>query len=150
MKLKLTWPAGIIIALTAFIIFILSFVFKVTFLDEYHHHLVSEQYYKDELNYQQEIDEVNRGLALEQNIKLSKTANGLNVIFPKEFDYKNIEGTIYFQRTSNNKIDFKIPIDLTSHTYLISNEKLLEGRWNVKINWKANNTNYLYKEKLTY
>lgn len=150
MKLKLTWPVGIIIALTAFIIFILTFVFKVTFLDEYHHHLVSEQYYKDELNYQQEIDNVNRGLALEENIKLVKTATGLNIIFPEEFNFKNIEGTIDFQRLSNEKVDFNIPIELNSHTYLIPNEKLIEGRWNVKINWKVNNKSYLFKEKLTY
>lgn len=150
MKLKLTWPAGIIIALTAFIIFILSFVFKVTFLDEYNHHLVSEQYYKDELNYQQEIDKENRGLALIQNIELKKSNEGLTIIFPSEFDYNKIEGTIYFQRVSNSKIDFQLPIKLTSNEYVIPKSQLVAGRWNVKIDWQVNNTSYLFKQKLTY
>ena len=61
MKIKISWPMGIIIAMTAFVIFILSFVYKVTFLPAYDHHLVSEDYYKDELHYQQEINKENKG-----------------------------------------------------------------------------------------
>ena len=33
---------------------------------------------------------------------------------------------------------------------VISNEKLIEGRWNVKIEWTVNNNTYLFKEKIMY
>ena len=150
MKFKISWPTGIIVSITAFVIFILSFVYKVTFLPEYDHHLVSEDYYKDELNYQQEIDKQNKGISLEENISLKKVTGGLQIMFPSEFDFKSISGDIFFQRLSNNEIDFQLPIALKSHQFLISDEQLVDGRWDVKIEWEVNNTKYLFKEKIIY
>lgn len=60
MKIKISWPTAIIIAIASFVVFILSFVFKVTFLPKYDHHLVSEEYYNEELNYQEEIDKLKK------------------------------------------------------------------------------------------
>jgi hypothetical protein len=150
MKFKISWPTGIIIAIVAFVIFILSFVYKVTFLPEYDHHLVSEEYYKDELNYQQEIDKEKKGLELKENIVIQKSDEGLLIKFPSEFDASTITGTISFQRMSNDKIDFELPIELTSLDFLIKDENLVDGRWDVKIEWTVNNIDYLYKEKINY
>lgn len=150
MKFKISWPMGIIIAIASFVIFILSFVYKVTFLPEYDHHLVSEDYYMDELNYQEEIDKQTKGLDLEENVSLKKTDEGLLIIFPKEFNPKGITGKIFFKRLSNEKIDFKYKIDLESREFLIKKENLVEGRWDVNIEWTVANNTYLYKEKLMY
>ena len=150
MKFRISWPAGIIIAITSFVIFILSFVYKVTFLPEYDHHLVSEDYYKDELNYQQEIDKQNKGIELKENITLVKTSKGLSINFPSEFDYTKITGTVYFQRLSNGKIDFEFPIQLETSNFIVKDENLVAGRWDVKIVWFVNDTEYLYKEKISY
>jgi len=150
MKFKISWPTGIVLALSAFIIFILSFVFKATFLPEYNHHLVSEDYYKDEMNYQQEIDKLNKAAALQEDVTLNKVAEGLLIKFPAEFDPEKIAGTIWFQRPSNDKIDFQLPIKLTAADYLILDNNLVQGIWNVKIEWTYNSNTYLYKEKLMY
>lgn len=150
MKLKISWPTGIVLALSAFIIFILSFVFKAVFLPGYGHHLVSDDYYKDEMNYQQEIDKLNKAAALNEDVTLTKVAEGLLIKFPAEFDPEKIAGTISFQRPSNDKIDFKLPIKLTTADFLISNDNLVQGIWNVKIEWTVNSNTYLFKEKLRY
>lgn len=150
MKFKISWPTGIVLALSAFIIFILSFVFKATFLPEYDHHLVSDDYYKDEMNYQQEIDKLNKAAALNEDVNLTKVAEGLLIKFPAEFDPEKIAGTISFQRPSNEKIDFQIPIKLTTADYLILDDNLAQGIWNVKIEWTVNGNTYLFKEKLRY
>ena len=150
MKFKISWPTGIILALSAFIIFILSFVYKATFMSQYDHHLVSDDYYKDEMNYQQEINKLNKAAALKEDITLTKVQEGLLIKFPAEFDAEKITGTISFQRPSNDKIDFQLPIKLIASNYLISNENLVEGRWNAKIEWSINGTTYLFKEKLMY
>lgn len=150
MKLKISWPTGIVIALSAFIIFILSFVYKAVFVPGYDHHLVSDDYYKDEMNYQQEIDKLNKAAALNEDVTLTKVAEGLLIKFPKEFDPEKIGGTISFQRPSNEKIDFQLPIKLTTDDYLISENNLAQGIWNVKIEWTYNNNTYLFKEKFRY
>lgn len=150
MKFKISWPTGIVLALLAFVIFIMSFVYKATFMSEYDHHLVSEDYYKDELNYQQEIDKLNKSASLKEDITLTEVAEGLLIKFPAEFDPEKINGTISFQRPSNDKIDFNLPIKLTTANYLISGENLVNGIWNVKIEWTINGNTYLFKEKLRY
>ena len=150
MKFKISWPTGIVIAMSAFIIFILSFVYKATFMAQYDHQLVSEDYYKDELNYQLEIDKLNKAAELREDVTLTKVAEGLLINFPIEFDAKKITGTISFQRPSNIKIDFQFPINLTTSSYLIAKKDLVEGIWNVKIEWTANNNIYLFKDKLMY
>jgi hypothetical protein len=150
MKIKFTWPMGIIIALVSFIIFILSFVYKAHFVNKYNHHLVSEDYYKDELNYQKEIDQQNKGIALKENVSIKKTIDGLLFAFPEEFEPSSISGTIYFQRLSNDKIDFQLPIKLETNQYLIKNETLVQGRWDVKIEWNVDENKYLFKEKIMY
>lgn len=150
MKFKISWPTGIVLALLAFIIFIMSFVFKATFLPQYDHHLVSDDYYKDEMNYQQEIDKLNKAAALTEDVTIAKVAEGVLIKFPAEFDPEKIAGTISFQRPSNDKIDFKLPIKLTTADYLILDDNLVQGRWNVKIEWTVNSNTYLFKEKLMY
>tara|TARA_R110001583_G_scaffold125274_1_gene276793 strand:- start:5413 stop:5865 length:453 start_codon:yes stop_codon:yes gene_type:complete len=150
MKFKISWPTGIIIAISAFVIFILSFVYKVTFLPRYDHHLVSENYYKDELNYQEEINKLNRASELKQNITFKKTTSGLLVIFPSEFEASEIKGIISFVRLSNSEKDFQFPINLKTNEHLIKDENLVEGRWNVRIEWTVNKNTYLLKEKIMY
>lgn len=55
MKIKFNWGTGIVIAMVLFMTFILTFVYK-SLTPQYTHDLVSEDYYKDELLYQKEID----------------------------------------------------------------------------------------------
>ena len=150
MKFKISWPTGIIIAIASFVIFILSFVYKVTFLPEYDHHLVSDDYYMEELNYQQEIDKQNKGIDLKENVTIKKVDKGLLISFPSEFDYSKISGTIDFLRLSNDKIDFSMPIKLTANELLIGDENLVDGRWDVKVEWTVNDNTYLLKEKINY
>ncbi|WP_456377715.1 FixH family protein [Lutibacter sp.] len=151
MKFKISWPAGIILAIAAFVIFILSFVYKAVFVPKYSHKLVSEDYYKDGMNYQKEtIDKLNNAVELKQNITYKKVTEGLLFKFPSEFEASQITGTISFQRLSNKKIDFQYPLELETLEYLILDNKLVEGRWNVRIDWSVNNKSYLFKEKIMY
>ena len=150
MKIKLSWPTGIILALGAFIIFILSFVYKATFMPEYDHELVSDEYYNDELKYQEEIDKLKRAAGLEENVSIKKVATGLLMTFPSEFDFKQIKGSISFKRLSNQNIDFSFPIALNSNQFLLKDDKLVDGRWDIKIEWQVDGKTYLFKEKIIY
>ena len=148
--MKINWGTGLAIAMGAFMIFILSFVYK-TFTDRsYDHHLVSEEYYNDEINYQQEIDALANAKKLNEPIQLENTEKGVLITFPSDVATKKVTGTIDFQRASDVKLDLNLPISLTSNKFLIPEEKLAKGLYNVKIDWKVDTTKYLYKEKYTY
>ena len=150
MKIKFNWGTGIFIAIVLFMAFILSFLYKAIAIDKYKHELISEDYYKDELLYQKNIDKVTNGLNLDQNVRLTNSKKGITILFPETFDYQKIEGNIIFQRLSNKKLDFTKKIVLKSHQVTIPDSMLVKGKWLIKIDWKYNNEEYLWKESWFY
>ena len=150
MKIKINWGTGIVIAIVLFITFILSFVYKTLFMEEYEHHLVSEDYYKDELHYQEEIDKLNNAKYLTENLILSNTEQGIIIQFPKDKDFNKIEGKVNFLRRSNDKLDFEKKIDLSSHSMLIEDSILVKGKWEIRVDWQYNDEEYLLKESWFY
>jgi len=150
MKIKINWGTGIVIAIVLFMSFILSFVYKTIFMDEYEHHLVSEDYYEDELHYQKEIDKMNNANYLLENVSLTNTGKGIIIHFPEDKDFNKIEGKINFLRRSNEKLDFERDIDLTSNSMLIEDRMLVPGKWEIKVDWKYDGEEYLLKESWFY
>ena len=150
MKIKINWGTGIVIAIVLFMIFILSFVYKTIAIDKYEHHLVSEDYYKDELYYQKEIDKLNNASKLAENITISNSEKGITISFPQDKDFNKINGTIYFMRRSNIKLDFEKEIKLSDHFIIIPDSLLVSGKWIIKIDWQYNDEEYLLKESWFY
>ncbi len=150
MKIRLNWPTGIVLAMISFMIFILSFVYKSIAVDQYQHELVSEDYYRDELHYQEEINKLNNSKTLEEDIQLSNVEKGIIVKFPEEIAANEISGLIHFQRLSNMKLDFSEEILLEGHEQLIPEEKLVSGKWSIRIEWNHGKEAYLYKTSWFY
>ncbi len=148
--MKINWGTAIFIAVICFIGFIMYFVVRMSTNDKYDHDLVTEEYYQEELKYQEEIDKEKNAKTLEANITWGKTKEGIIIKFPKNLDKKNIEGTVFLYRPSNKQLDFETPISLSNHHLLIPDNRLLDGRWNIKIDWKYNNNSYLFKEEINY
>ena len=150
MKIKINWGTAIVIAIALFMAFILSFVYKVTFIDKYDHHLVSEDYYKDELLYQQEIDKLENAASLTQNVSLLKTSKGLIISFPDEFVNDSITGYVYLQRLSDIKLDINEELKVIDNVHLITSDKLVNGKYAVKVEWKCKGEEYQLKDNYIY
>ncbi|MDX5584597.1 MAG: FixH family protein [Aureibaculum sp.] len=150
MKIKINWGTAMVIAMVLFMAFILQFVYRSIAVDKYEHHLVSEDYYKDELYYQQEIDKMNNASKLTQNVKVDRGGEGMLVSFPDEMNFTKITGIVYFQRPSDERLDFKKEISLSDHIMLITDDKLINGKWKVKIDWKYGDDEYLFKKAIFY
>ena len=150
MKIKLNWGGAIVIVMALFMIFILQYVYRTITMDEYDHHLVSEDYYKDELFYQKEIDKIKNANELPQNLKVENTMEGLTLIFPESMEPTSISGKVYLQRPSDERIDFEKELNLTENKLVIKDERLVRGKWNVKVDWKYNKEEYMLKESIFY
>lgn len=70
--------------------------------------------------------------------------------FPRNIDYSKIEGTVFLYRPSNKKLDFKLPLKLSSSNLLIPDQRLLAGRWNTIVQWSYKGEDYLYKNEIVY
>lgn len=148
--MKFNWGTGVVLAFVAFITFIMYFIITMNVNEKYNHDLVTEDYYKEELNYQSAIDKETNGKALKENITLKKTDEGLVLIFPNEFKAEDITGKVFLYRPSNKHLDFETSISLSSHNLLIPDKRLLDGRWNIYIDWQYNKKAYLFKEEIVY
>ena len=148
--MKVNWGTAIVIAFVGFIGFIMYFVVNMATNDKYDHDLVVEDYYQQELKFQSNIDKEENSKNLKTDITWKKTKDGILVEFPNELDIKQIEGSVFLYRPSNKTLDFEIPISLSNHNLLIPDNKLLDGRWNINIDWTYNNEAYLYKKAINY
>jgi len=148
--MKINWGTSIVIAFVLFISFIMYFVINMNVNEKYDHDLVTEDYYEEELLHQNEIDKVDNVKELTENVKWKKTDDGILISFPKNLDYKNITGKVFLYRPSNKKLDFEINISLSDYYLLIPKNRLLDGRWNIKVDWEYDGKSYLYKEHIVY
>ncbi|TXE17042.1 FixH family protein [Psychroserpens burtonensis] len=148
--MKFNWGTGIILAFIAFISFIMYFVIHMNMNDKYDTSLVTENYYKAELEFQDEINKENNAKALTTNISWIRTDKGLEISFPKSLDTNKITGKVFLYRPSNKQVDFETTISLSNHNLLIPDNRLLDGRWNIKVDWQYKGKSYLYKKEIIY
>ena len=148
--MKISWGTGIVLAFIGFISFIMYFIITMNIDDKYSHDLVSEDYYAEELTYQNDIDKLKNTKTLSENISYKKTSEGLMIEFPKNIDFKDISGKVFLYRPSNKQLDFDTTISLSKPYLLIPDNRLVDGRWNIKIDWQYKGKQYLFKESINY
>lgn len=148
--MKLNWGTGIVLAFIGFIAFILYFVINMITNEKFNHDLVTEDYYKAELEYQNDIDKETNSKSLSKNITYKKTDEGLVVYFPEDLQPEKIEGKLFLYRPSNKQLDFETTLSLSKSHLLIPDNRLVDGRWNIKIDWQYNGKSYLFKKDLIY
>ncbi|MGA8852595.1 MAG: FixH family protein [Christiangramia sp.] len=149
--MKINWGTGLVIGMLAFISFIMYFVVTMMTSKDFDHDMVVEDYYKEELHYQQDIDAEKNALALEDKVKYSRNGNSLFLTFPSDIKLSGLKGNLSMYRPSNKMLDFKIPLeDLKNHKLEIPNDKLVDGRWNVIVSWNYGGKEYLYKKEIIY
>ena len=148
--MKIGWGKGIVIAIVLFISFIMYFVITMSTDNSYSHDLVTDQYYQQELDYQQEIDAEKNANQLTEKIAIDRLEKGLKISFPSLFSPSDIKGKVFLYRPSNKQLDFEIPISISKSYLLVPEQRLVDGRWNIKILWKHKNKNYLIKKEIVY
>ncbi len=148
--MKINWGTGIVIAIVAFMSFILVMVIMMSTNKKFNHDLVTPNYYQKELAYQEEIDAEKNANAMTSRIKAEHTPEGIVLTFPEEMHNTNIEGNVFLYRPSNKKLDFSLPLVLSNAQMLIPENRLLDGRWNITVSWKQNGKKYMFKDQIFY
>ena len=128
----MNWGKGIIIAMVAFVGFI---VVLATILMSKNVDLVAEDYYQKEISYEEEINAKKNANALQDQIKLAQDENFLIVSVP-EGDFREIK--LELKRPNNDKQDLEFEIEGT-RTYLIEKAKLNQGMYDAKFTFQHEN-----------
>ena len=147
--MKINWGTGIVIAIIAFMSFIMYFVISMSTDNKFSHDLVTDNYYQKELEFQDQIDATKNAKLLDEDVKIVKSEKGLQIYFPKIFE-NEMEGKVFLYRPSNKQLDFEIPISITDNYLLVPEKSLLDGRWNISVKVNHNNKEYYFSEEITY
>ena len=148
--MKINWGTGIVIAFALFMSFILYFVFKVQSDSKYDNELVVEDYYKQELAYTKQMDKEQNAQNMSVKVLISRVEEGIAIDFPKELDITKITGKVSLYRPSNQKLDFEVPISLSSPHLLIPKSNLVGGLWGISIDWNYEGKEYLKREEISF
>lgn len=149
-NMKINWGTSIVIAFALFITFILYFVFKVQSNPKYDNELVTEEYYKKELVYSKQMEKEQNANDMAVNVLVSRTAEGIAIDFPADIDITKVKGKVSLYRPSNQKLDFEVPISLSSPHLLIPKSNLASGLWDISVDWTYDGKEFLKKEKINY
>ncbi|WP_185883102.1 FixH family protein [Blattabacterium cuenoti] len=148
MKIKFNWDIGILLSLFIFIIFIVYIAF---FFPNVESQLVSDQYYEDEIKYQDIINEKKNTLELSHPIKILMNSDGIQIYFP-HYKGKKIEGFVTLFRYSSKNLDVKKYFEIfdDSEKKLFIPKKLLKiGYYKLIIRWISDkNKKYFFEKEL--
>ena len=144
--MKINWGTSIVIAFALFMTFILYFVFQVQSNSKYDNDLVVEEYYKHDAHFGEEMIRIQNANNLVKKPIITVSKLGITIVFPNDFEPKNIKGKVSLYRPSNKKLDFEVPISLSNPTLLIPVSNLVGGRWDINMEWQYFGKQYLTKE----
>jgi nitrogen fixation protein FixH len=148
--MKINWGTGIVIAFGLFITFILYFVFKVQSDSQYDNELVVEEYYKQELKFENQMTKEQNAIDMTEKISISTSEEGINITFPSDLDLTKVIGKVSLYRPSNQKLDFEVPISLSGPHLLIPKSNLVGGRWDISLDWTYDGKEFLNKKTIYF
>ncbi|MDR3273512.1 MAG: FixH family protein [Flavobacteriaceae bacterium] len=152
MKFKFTWGHGVIAALACFIIFICYMIFSVEF-SKNSFDLVTDDYYEDGLDFQQEIDaSKNVSALLEKPLISIEKGEGIKVTFPKEFTSANTQGKYVLYRPNKKELDVKKnSLDFSpENDIFIPAKVLVQGHYTMKLYWEKDKIHYQMEENVVW
>lgn len=141
----MSWGNKLLLAFVVFCSMIFYMVYR-SFKTDFD--LVENDYYKNELRYQQVIDNTTRANALSSPVSVTENNNKITVQFPAEMKNKTVSGKMWFYCATDAKKDRTIEVNPDSTgLQIIDGNTLAKTNYQVKINWSAGNQNY-YSEQL--
>ena len=137
--MKVNWGAGIAVLYMGFVVMILLLVGMSASqkID-----LVTDQYYEEELRFQDKINKTNHAKALIDPLAWEVTEQGIHINYPESFRENNLTGTIKLYCPSDNTKDRTFPIKSTNHTQQIAASDLHSGRYYLQIDWQNGKETY--------
>jgi hypothetical protein len=139
----MNWGNGILLLLLVFIGLMVTLVAICVRQDDIH--LVTEDYYAEEIKYQEHIDRVSNTQAIEGKVMqfdaLSKT---LQFKLPV-----GAKGELHLFRPSDARMDKKIQIEIKdTESNVLKLDDLASGYWKVKMTWEAEGVAYFEEKKI--
>ncbi|WP_420318564.1 FixH family protein [Ekhidna sp.] len=139
----MNWGNKIVVAFILFAAFIGYMVVRA-FQEDFD--LVAEDYYAQEINYQQKLNKLANAADKEKSVIVKQKGDEIFLTFPDA----QAEGSIHFYHPSRKMFDREFEIDLTAgKTQKIDRSQLIAGSYRVNITWQTADQDY-YQQSSIY
>lgn len=140
------WPYAVVGFLSAFFLYLIGFVIFSSF---HSMDLVTENYYEQEVEFQEQIDRIQRSREIRSSVELSHDPERktLSLTLPQDVSGQKPEGTVRFYRPSDALLDFEVALNLgPTGTQIVDAERLKPGFWRIKVTWEADGEEYYFED----
>ena len=141
------WPLGIFVT---FGLFFIGMATVVVIAATHREHLVNENYYEQELKFQDQINSVDRTQKSGATIAYDARTDELTLTLPPAHLTQKFSGVIQLYRPSAPELDREFLLEPKSDgTQTLNVSKLTAGLWVARAKWVAGGENYFLEQKIT-
>ncbi|GGF29523.1 FixH family protein [Echinicola rosea] len=140
----MNWGKGIVLFFVVFVTFVFTMVGICMKQDDIH--LVTQNYYEEEIKYQEQIEKASNAAMLDQEVMVFDVGQK-ELLVDLE---KGAKGTLWLFRPSDARLDQKISLEFDSpKQQTVSLRELKSGYWKVKLAWEVGGKAYYEEKKIT-
>lgn len=144
--MKFNWGHKILLVFIAFVAMMVTLVYKSVKTD---FDLVSTEYYKDELAFQEVIDGKNNALALTTPSNVSIDKKDLVIQLPEEMKNTILKGSIWFYCPADASFDIKMDLETDKDArQLIALSSFQPANYIVKLQWNVDGKKYYSEQSI--
>ena len=141
------WPIGIIAFFAVALAFLITFIVWAAHQRE---DLVADNYYDNEVRFQQKLDLLNRTQPLAAQVAVAYDAALQDIVITlPAAQAQNASGQIVLYRPSDERLDQHLALAVAADgTQRLAAKELARGLWKVRIQWTANGKDYFFDHAL--
>ena len=144
--MKLNWGTGIAAVLIAFVVMMGWFAMRALNNPS---PLVAEDYYKEELAYQADIDKLSNALRSGEEVIVTEGAGSLSLQFPASRSGATITGTLRLMRPSTELGDLTVDVSADSAgLFALATQDLIKGVYRMRLDWKMDGEERLTEKRI--
>jgi len=146
--MKFNWGTGIALTLISFAAFMGFMVYQAMQQD---FDLVSEDYYADELVYQEVIDQKTNALKLDDYARLKMTDKEVYLELPSDFEgkTKSFEVLMYCEQEADNDFTFEKQ-ETSENRFNVPFKTFSTGKWIAKVTLHCEGTAYYFDPHIVF
>lgn len=139
----MNWSTRIVLLYSGFVVMMLALVFGASSQD---FHLVTEDYYAEELDYQQKIYATQNAKALVSPLLIEQEMANKEIFLTFPSIHTEIVGEVSFYKPDNAKEDKTVVLKPISGKQTLSLAGMRQGRWMMKVQWESGGKMFYQEE----
>ncbi|MBL0036833.1 MAG: FixH family protein [Flavobacteriales bacterium] len=144
--MKFNWGHGIFISMVIFVIMMTSFMVRAFHNQE---ELVTENYYAEELKYQDRIDRMTNATEAGEAMRTEVVAGALVLTFPARFAGAPINGSAHLLKPNDSRADrtVELVVDNTGRC-TIDTQGWMKGVYHLQVDWNAEGVDHYSEDHI--